>query len=237
MDIKFLGEWSSHIMARKRNVSFILDDTLVFDFGPHTLESILEKNIDAKKIRYILISHMHLDHYLGLSEFLWYRSINRIKEPLIIIGTGGIKENTLNLLKTVNTPESWFKDDIDYIDFHENNTDFIEIYKGNHIIPDNGYRVEYRGKTVFYSGDTAYSDSIVKGSEDIDYLFHEMTYLDVDKNIADYWHHSYYSNVINVFKESRAKYLIPIHLTEDTESYIKNNPVKNMIYPDHDIEL
>ncbi len=180
---------------------------------------------------------MHLDHYLGLPEFLWYRSTNKIKEPLVIIGTKGIKENTLDLLKSVNTPEIWFKDDIESIEFLEKGTDFIEIYKGNHIIPDNGYRVEYNGKTIFYSGDTAYSGSIVKGAEDVDYLFHEMTYTDGDKNIADYWRHSFYSSVINVFNESKAKHLVPVHLTKDTENYIRNNPVNNMLCSDQDIEF
>ncbi len=86
MNIKFLGIWSSNLIPGQRNVSFVLDDRIVFDFGPHSIESLFDMGIDPAKISIVLITHMHLDHYIGLAELLWYRSIYKIKEPLIHIG-------------------------------------------------------------------------------------------------------------------------------------------------------
>ena len=50
MNIRFLGKWSSNLVRGERNVSFALDDKIVFDFGPHTVESLLDSRIDPRKI-------------------------------------------------------------------------------------------------------------------------------------------------------------------------------------------
>ena len=42
MEIKFLGNWASHIQAGKRNVSIIIDGHILLDCGPHTIESMLD---------------------------------------------------------------------------------------------------------------------------------------------------------------------------------------------------
>jgi len=94
----FLGNWSSNLIKGKRNVSFTLDGKIVFDFGPHTIESLLSLGINPNNIEKVLISHMHLDHYLGLAELLWYRAIFKADKPLFIIGPKGIEKSTMSIL-------------------------------------------------------------------------------------------------------------------------------------------
>ena len=215
MDLKFLGNWSSHIRKGVRNSSIILDDKIVFDFGPHTLESILERGIDPIAIEKVLISHMHLDHYLGLVELLWYRGMRKTKEQLTVMGPTGIRETTEKMLELVNTPGGGsYEVNVEYIE--SRNLDFIHAYEGNHIIPDNVYRVEYDNKVIVYTGDTAYSRNVVRAAGDADVLIHEMTYTDEEKPKADFWKHSTYSSVMETFEQSGARMLIPTHLTEQT---------------------
>lgn len=235
MELKFLGKWSSHITKGERNISFVINDSIVFDFGPHSLEALLDLDVNPAKISTVLISHMHLDHYGGVAELLWYRSINKVDSTLMILGPKGIKENTQNLLKAFNTPENWYERYIlkntEYVE--DRGTDFIETFKANHIIQDNGYRLDYNDKTIFYSGDTGYSENVVRGSTDVDLLLHEMTYMDKDREIADFWKHSTYSDVARVYEESKAKRLVPVHLTTETNDLIieKSRKDKNIIYP------
>lgn len=241
MKIKFLGKWSSNLVRGERNVSFVLDDRIVFDFGPHTLESLLERKIDPAGIRTVLISHMHLDHYAGIAELLWYRSIYKARSRLTIIGPKGIEKNTGRLLRLLNTPPEWFVQQIDV------NTDFLEdiespsvkIFGANHAIPCNSYRVRHRGKVIFYSGDTAYSSNVVKGAKGADLLIHELTYTDRDKKSAEHWGHSTWSDVMRVFEESGAKKLIPVHLTKSSNALVLKNAgkVEGMIYPPDTLEL
>jgi ribonuclease Z len=241
MDIKFLGIWSSNIVKTQRNISFVLDNKIVFDFGPHALESLLDFGIDPTKITTLLITHMHLDHYAGIAELLWYRSIHKAKNTLLVLGPKGIKNNTHKLMGTLKTPDNWYREQIDtntdYIE--DKGADFIQVFHANHIVPDNGYRIDYKGKTIFYSGDTAYSGNVVKGAMDVDILLHEMTYSDKDRRIADFWHHSTYSDTIKVFRESNAKKLIPVHLSNSSNALALNisKKMKNVIYPPKVLKL
>lgn len=235
MNLKFLGIWSSNIIKGQRNVSFVLDDSIAFDFGPHALESLLDFGIDPTTISTLLITHMHLDHYSGIAELLWYRSIYKAKTRLTVFGPEGIEKNTKELLRVLRTPEKWYKEQIDtHTEYVENKgAEFIQIFHTNHIVPDNGYRVEYNGKVIFYSGDTAYSDNVVKGAEDADILLHEMTYTDENRKLADFWYHSTYSDVMKVFELSRAKKLVPVHLTRSSSALVSKiaGKVKGVIYP------
>ncbi len=222
MRVRFLGNWSSHIKAGVRNSSILIDDKIVFDFGPHSLESLLEMNVDPTKIEWVLISHMHLDHYAGLAELLWYRGTRKIKEPLLIIGPAGIESNTESLLRIFNTPQDdHYEINVDYVERRK--TDFMEVFNGNHTIPDNVYRLDYKGKVLTYTGDTAYSEEVVKASETADILFHEMTYLDTEAGLAEHWKHSTYSSVLRTFRESASKKLVPIHLTEGTLDMVQTH--------------
>ena len=230
MNLRFLGKWSSNLIQGERNVSFSLDDKIVFDFGPHTIESLLDSRIDPRKIDIVLITHMHLDHFSGLPELFWYRSIYRAQNRLVVLGPKGIKSNTEKLLRTLQTPKE-FKANAEFIE--DKKYDFIQPFRARHLVADNGYRVNYKGKTIFYSGDTAYCENVVKGAEDADILLHEMTYMDEKKKEADFWRHSTYSSVMRVFEESRAKRLVPVHLSVGSNKLAsrlsKSN--KNIIYP------
>ena len=252
MQIKFLGNWSSHIQAGKRNVSIIIDGHIVLDCGPHTIESMLENGIDPAKIDKMLISHMHLDHYGGLAEILWYRGARNVKDELTIMGPKGIRKNTEKILQIYNTPDNYmFSVKPNYVEINNNGevyeiktefidkseNDYIEAFSGNHIIPDNMYRLEYRGNTIAYTGDTAYNDNIPLLGENADILLHEMTYMDKDAEIAKFWKHSTYSSAIKGFGESHAKKLVPVHLTDETVSVLKAKYSENIILPFADINL
>ena len=230
MKFRFLGTWSSNIIRSQRNISFIVDDKIVFDFGPHALESLLDLRIDPASIPVLAITHMHLDHYSGVAELLWYRAIHKAKDPLIILGPKGIKKNTEELLKVTKTPEQ-FDINVKYVE--DRKFDNIEPFRGHHLVIDNGYRFEKGGKTLFYSGDTAYSENIVKGAEGVDYLFHEMTYTDEKEKEAAFWRHSTYSSTMRVFKESKAKHIVPVHLTTDSSNLVLelSGKVKGLIHP------
>ena len=236
----------------KRNVSMLIDKKIVLDFGPHTLESLLENHIDPCSVEKVLISHMHLDHFGGLAEFLWYRASNRSEEPLTVIGPNGIKSTTEKILQLYNTPfnerfrmSSVFRESApkresyhvepEYVE--RGNVDGIEVFKGNHIIDDNIYRIERDGKVVTYSGDTAFTENAIKAAENADVLFHEMTYADKYAEIAAFWKHSTYSSAMKVFSESKARLMVPVHLTNETYNLVGASHKENVRLPISDIEL
>jgi ribonuclease Z len=241
MNIKFLGKWSSNLIRGERNVSFVLDDKYIFDFGPHSLEALLEIKLDPNKIQTVFITHMHLDHYAGVAELLWYRSIYRAKNRLTIVGPKGIRKNTHRLTRLLHTPPQWFSEQIDvntdYIE--DQDSEFVKVFHSSHTIPCTSYRIEYRGRTIFYSGDTGYSEKVVEGAKGADYLIHELTYADKDRKSADLWGQSTWSDAIRVFDESGAKKLVPVHLTKTSSALVRKNAgkLKGLIYPPDTLKL
>lgn len=241
MDIKFLGKWSSNLVPGQRNISFLLEDKIIFEFGPHTLESLLDRNLDPNNIETLLISHMHLDHYAGIAELLWYRSIYKAKNHLTILGPKGIRKNTELLLKVLNTPTPWYGEQInpntEYIE--DANADFARVFRASHNIPCNEYRVEYGGKTIFYSGDTSYSEEIVEAASGVDWLLHETSYTDRDRELADFWCHSTWSDAMKVFKKSGAIHFVPVHLTQSSSELASSmvGKVEGLVYPPDTLKI
>jgi len=211
--IDMLGRWSSNSSKGERTASILLNGKLLIECGPHTVEAMLDQNLDPLKVDTVAITHMHLDHYVGLAEFLWYRAIYSPGLEVSVLGPKGIGNNTRELLKNVMTPEPF---DINVKFREDRGFENILPFRANHVVDDNGYRVEYSHYTLFYSGDTAYSPNVVKGAEGADLLFHEMTYTDDKKDQAEFWKHSTYSDANAVFKESGAKKLVPVHLSKSS---------------------
>ena len=222
--IDFLGKWSSNTIRGERTAAIVVDRHTLIECGPHTVESLLDLKIDPVDINTVAITHMHLDHFVGIAEFLWYRAIYNSEDTPVILGPHGLRKNIDSLIKATMTPESFqikmdVREDVNY----EN----IQQFRANHVIDDNGYRIETSDGVLFYSGDTAYSEEVVKGSEDVDYLFHEMTYTDLQDKEAKFWKHSTVSDVLRVFSESKAVNLVPMHLTVKSLEKSKEMAGKN----------
>jgi len=163
-----------------------------------------------ESIEIVLISHMHLDHYAGLAELLWLRAINNISDQLVVMDPEGIEKSTNEIIRLVNTPDSF---DVSVKFVESKNYNWILSVRANHIILDNSYKVEIRNKSIVYSGDTAYSDSVVELAEGSDFLIHECTYPDRMSETASKWKHSTVSDDVRVYSESRSRKIILIHLT------------------------
>lgn len=71
MKILFLGtgaaDWPKEKSADseefRRNSSVLIDDTLLIDPGPQVISALKEYGRDAKKIKYIINTHKHADHF------------------------------------------------------------------------------------------------------------------------------------------------------------------------------
>jgi ribonuclease BN (tRNA processing enzyme) len=84
MRVAFLGTGAA--TSRDRfNSSVALDDRLVLDAGAPLLVNLSRVGIDPDGIRYVLLSHCHGDHFLGLGTFLIGRVLDR-GPSLVLVG-------------------------------------------------------------------------------------------------------------------------------------------------------
>ena len=144
---------------------YLIDNQLLFDCGPGIWRAIHYYRKDLVKINYIFLSHFHLDHTSDLGPFLLNRYLlnGTAGKNLTIIGPPGL--------------ESWFKkmkaligdwvDDLS-LDLKEISAnpmkiavDMITTRPTGHTENSICFRVEKRGKTFFYSGDTDYNQNLI----------------------------------------------------------------------------
>lgn len=70
MKLLFLGTGAADFPQSKdgienfrRTSSILIDGTILIDPGPWVLDAIEEFSVDTKKIKYVLVTHMHQDHF------------------------------------------------------------------------------------------------------------------------------------------------------------------------------
>jgi ribonuclease Z len=149
----------------------------------------------------VFISHMHSDHMSDLPALYSYAWLFRYNVPLQVWGPGpgpngpfGISA-VMPLLRLVWDSDvnarSVFKQDVlnfppsgmapvanelkDGVVYSNNGVTVTAFLVDHHpVAPAYGFRVDYKGKSVVYSGDTTYNSNLVSHSAGTDVLLHEI---------------------------------------------------------------
>ena len=154
------------------------DQTLLLDFGPRTLSNLLKTGVDRHSITHILFSHFHADHF---SDFITYYFDALIytkhgggwRPDLTLIGPRGTK----TLFRSIMASFPSFSDPPFRVHLKEVTDRAFQIGETRitprrvvHVPDLNsvGYRIEHKGKTLVYSGDAQYCDSLVRLCRDTD---------------------------------------------------------------------
>ncbi len=154
------------------------DQTLLLDFGPRTLSNLLKTGVNRHRITHILFSHFHADHF---SDFITYYFDALIytkhgggwRPDLTLIGPRGTK----TLFRSIMASFPSFSDPPFRVHLKEVTDRAFQIGETRitprrvvHVPDLNsvGYRIEHKGKTLVYSGDAQYCDSLVRLCRDTD---------------------------------------------------------------------
>jgi ribonuclease BN (tRNA processing enzyme) len=184
MKITFLGTngWynydnheTSCVLIEAKNFNLILD----LGSGIKNLNKI---NLREKKT-YLFLSHLHLDHIIGIH---YLSSIKRLKDLKIIVNKKYLKffEKIFNNPYTLK--HSKHKNKIKIMTFSEVSKpkipfDFI-FKKLNHSDPSYGYKFFLDNKTVSYCTDTKYCENIFKLSKNSDLFILECNQMKIKNN-------------------------------------------------------
>lgn len=146
-EVTILGNSSATPIFHRNPTSQVLninEKLLMIDCGEGTQQQMLRFGIKFQKIDYILISHLHGDHYFGLVGLLSSMNLNGRKKPLQIFAPIDLLE-ILNIQFKYSETEITFPLEFKAID-HKNpglileNNDFsVETISLNHRVPCTGF--------------------------------------------------------------------------------------------------
>jgi ribonuclease BN (tRNA processing enzyme) len=187
MRITFIGTGDAFGSGGRMNTCFHVE-TVTFSFlidcGAGSLSGLKKHKIIPETIDAIFISHFHGDHYGGLPFFLLDAATTRRQRPLTIISPPGCREKVIQLLALLYPgTEVLEKLTVEFIAFGSNievlNDHFslsaIPVIHTEAALPY-GLRINTAGKVISYSGDTEWTENLLKLSEAADIFICECNF-------------------------------------------------------------
>lgn len=171
------------------------DVRLLFDSGRGATLRLVEAGIPIGSISRVFLTHLHSDHVVDLPDLLlsgWANSATGRRTPLRVWGPTGTVA-MMDALQVAFSFDIRIRRDIDEhyppegirvvsrdidegVVFDEGGVK-VTAFLVDHepIKPAFGYRVDHRGRSVALSGDTRFSENLIKFSKGVDVLIHEAT--------------------------------------------------------------
>lgn len=195
--VTLLGTGSPIISSDRFSNSTLVEiagQKLLFDVGRGSTLRLNELGISPGMINKLFITHLHHDHIMGFDDLLITGAAvpdprGLREDPIQVWGPKGT-ENWVNytlksyqadidVRKKVEGASLGMEADVQEIEegiVYENDGVEVIAFKVDHgpMEPAFGYRINYNGHSVVISGDTTYSDNLIKYAKGADLLIHEV---------------------------------------------------------------
>ncbi|MDD2708341.1 MAG: MBL fold metallo-hydrolase [Verrucomicrobiae bacterium] len=194
MKVTFVGTTACTPEIGSEVASFMINDNILVDTGWYGVMKMREHGFDPGKLEYLILTHLHQDHYMGLPQIVFWKGIKQVDEkgkksaPLTIIGPSQHLETIVNSVMTfLQVPR-----------FHELAIDFKlvplkpgESFKTEHFQLDTfasrhmsgvdrqeealtcKYAEPASGKSFVFTGDTSYHPPIAEFAKNASVLIHD----------------------------------------------------------------
>lgn len=168
---------------------------LLFDCGRGAGQRLWQLKIPLGKIDGLFLTHLHSDHVVGIPD-VWLTgwipaAYGKRARPLQVFGPSGTQNMVENLVKafswdiTIRSKENnkadsgvllipteikegfiWEKQGVKVTPFTVRHAEFIDSALG--------YRIDFAGHSVILSGDTRYSENLIRYAKGADVVIHEV---------------------------------------------------------------
>lgn len=163
----------------------------LFDAGRGCLQRLTQTKVKYGEVRGIFFTHLHSDHLVGFPD-LWLTGwLNgRRDTPLQVWGPKGTERMMSHLEQAFDydikirlyddrpPPDGVviLAKDINEGVVYEQDGVKITAFEVDHkpVKPAYGYRIDYGGRSVVLSGDTAFSENLIRHARGVDLLVHEV---------------------------------------------------------------
>ncbi|MGB0909916.1 MAG: MBL fold metallo-hydrolase [Nitrospirales bacterium] len=225
MNVTILGS-GTNVHPRRAAAGYLVqtDQPFLIDFGPRTLTNLLKTGLNRHQLQYLLFTHYHADHFSDFITFYFdavcHARYVANRPALTISGPKGTKRLFRSIFKNFpafdNPPFSVTLQEVGTRPFRIGNT-YITPRKMTHTDSQTclGYRVEYQGRSLAYSGDACYSPNLVQLCQDVDLAILDCSFPSNRPGVA----HMHAEDCGRVAKEAGVKRLVLSHFYPIAEQF------------------
>jgi ribonuclease BN (tRNA processing enzyme) len=162
---------------------------LLLDCGATSLTALKRCGLDPGEVRTVVVSHLHGDHFGGLPFLILDGQFSRRTEPLTILGPPGTRSRLEAAMECLFPGSSQVRrrfvvNVVEIAPGAARSVEGIEVttWKAEHPsgAPALVLRLAQDGRVIAYTGDTAWTDSIIDAAAGADLLIAEAYYRDKD---------------------------------------------------------
>jgi ribonuclease BN (tRNA processing enzyme) len=191
----------------------------LLDCGATTLVGLKRAGIDPGSIDEVLVTHLHGDHFGGIPFFVLDGQFSRRARPLVIAGPPGLRRRLTETMEALfpgsATAERKFATEIRELPSEQAMTigplavtPFEVVHASG--APAFALRVETSGRVVAYSGDTEWTESLLRVSAGADLFICEAYFY--EKRVP---YHLDFTTLMRHRSEIQAKRVVVTHMSGD----------------------
>jgi ribonuclease BN (tRNA processing enzyme) len=195
---------------------FLTDRPILLDFGPRTLSNLLLTGVDRHTIQHVIFTHYHADHFSDFIPFFFdavcHSKFVTVRPGLTIHGPPGTKRLFQTIFRTFpNFSDAPFPvtlkevKDRSFAIGETRVTPCPMTHSNSQICL--GYRLEYQGRTVAFSGDALASPHLISLCRNVDLAILDCSFASSQPGGA----HMHAEECGKVAREAGAKRLVLSH--------------------------
>ena len=223
MEVTFLGSGDAFSSGGKLQTCILIKSikrSFLIDCGASAMIGIKRYNVNPNDIDFIIISHLHGDHFCGIPFFILdAQLVSKRTTPLTIAGPPGIKKRIFDAMDVMfsGSTRTKFKFDLEIVELSlECQNTFADVSVTPYPVvhpsgdPSLALRIEHLSKTVAYTGDTEWTETLIPACRNAHLLISECYYY--NKKIK---YHLDYETLISHLNDLNPVKLVVTHMSED----------------------
>jgi ribonuclease BN (tRNA processing enzyme) len=191
----------------------------LLDCGASSLVAIKRASVPPSGIDAILVTHLHGDHFGGIPFFLLDAQFSKRQSALTIVGPPGLRDRTREAMEVLfpSSSETKQRFPLEFVELPPGQASrvgpiCVTAYPVIHFCgaPPYALRVECDGRSIAYSGDTAWTDRLVEASAGTDLFICEAYFF--EKKVK---FHLYYETLAEHREALTCHRLVLTHMSDD----------------------
>jgi ribonuclease BN (tRNA processing enzyme) len=188
--VRFLGSGDAFGSGGRLQTCFFLEgaeEPVLIDCGATALIALKRADIDPSTVGWVVLSHLHGDHFGGLPWLILDGQFSDRTKPLVIAGPPGTAERLERAFEALYPGAAGRERpfEISVVELEERTPcqlgpAVVSAFEVCHSsgAPSNALRVQYGGRMIAYSGDTEWTDTLIDVADRADLFICECNFLD-----------------------------------------------------------